>query len=61
MKPASAALPPGGGSPPTPATPPRGLARLVVPLAALLCLAPFVSTGAGLLLGLLVALSLGNP
>ena len=38
-----------------------GLGRVALPLGALLCCFPFVSTGAGLLLGLAVALSVGNP
>jgi uncharacterized integral membrane protein (TIGR00698 family) len=38
-----------------------GPARLLIPLGAALCLFPFMSTGLGLLLGLLVALSAGNP
>lgn len=44
---------------------PRGhgarLGALLLPLGALLCLFPFVSTGAGLLLGLVLALAFGNP
>jgi uncharacterized integral membrane protein (TIGR00698 family) len=37
------------------------LARVLLPLGALLCCAPFMSTGMGLLLGLVLALALGNP
>jgi uncharacterized integral membrane protein (TIGR00698 family) len=37
------------------------IARWLLPLAALLCLSPMVSTGAGLLLGLAIALFAGNP
>ena len=45
----------------TPSAPPRGLAHFLFPAAAVLCLFPFVSTGAGLLMGLLLALAFGNP
>src|SRR5712692_1053741 len=38
-----------------------GLSRFLLPAAAVLCLFPLVSTGAGLLLGLLLALTFGNP
>ena len=48
-------------SPAAASTPPGGLARILLPLCALLCLFPFVSTGLGLLLGLALALTLGNP
>ena len=44
-----------------PKIPSRGLAQLVFPAATLLCFFPFVSTATGLLLGLLLALALGNP
>jgi len=44
-----------------PTTTPRGPAHFLFPLAAVLCLFPFVSTGAGLLLGLTLALAFGNP
>lgn len=44
-----------------PAATPRGPAHFLFPLAAALCLFPFVSTGMGLLLGLLLALVFGNP
>ena len=37
------------------------LATFLLPLGAALCLFPFVSTGAGLLLGLVTALAFGNP
>ena len=37
------------------------LARVLVPLGALFCLAPFTTTGMGLLLGLVLALTVGNP
>jgi len=37
------------------------MARILIPLLALLCLAPFVSSAAGLFLGVAVALFLGNP
>ncbi len=44
------------------ATPqPARLARILLPALAGLCLFPFVSTGLGLLLGLVSALTLGNP
>ena len=46
-------------SPPDPAR--ATLARFLVPLGALLCLAPFMTTGLGLLLGLGLALTVGNP
>ena len=39
----------------------RSPAAFLLPLGAALCLFPFVSTGAGLLLGLVVALAFGNP
>lgn len=39
----------------------KGLGALVLPLGAALCAFPFVSTGAGLLLGLVLALAFGNP
>ena len=45
--------------PPRPAGGP--LARVLVPLGALLCLAPSMTTGLGLLLGLGLALTVGNP
>jgi uncharacterized integral membrane protein (TIGR00698 family) len=55
-------------TPPAPAvapSPPRpdgeALGRILVPLGALLCLAPFMTTGLGLLLGLVLALTVGNP
>jgi uncharacterized integral membrane protein (TIGR00698 family) len=37
------------------------LGDLLLPLGALACLFPFMSTGAGLLLGLVLALAVGNP
>jgi len=37
------------------------IARILIPAGALLCCFPFVSTGLGLLLGLVIALSAGNP
>jgi uncharacterized integral membrane protein (TIGR00698 family) len=37
------------------------IARIAIPLGALLCLLPFVSAGEGLLLGLLTAVLFGNP
>ena len=37
------------------------IARVLVPAGALLCCLPFISTGLGLLLGLVLALTLGNP
>jgi uncharacterized integral membrane protein (TIGR00698 family) len=37
------------------------LAHFLLPAAAALCLLPFVSTGMGLLLGLVLALAVGNP
>ena len=37
------------------------LGRVLIPLGALLCLFPFMSTGLGLLLGLALALAFGNP
>jgi uncharacterized integral membrane protein (TIGR00698 family) len=37
------------------------IARILVPAGALFCCLPFVSTGLGLLLGLVLALSAGNP
>src|SRR4051794_20454528 len=40
---------------------PSMIARILVPAGALLCCLPFVSTGLGLLLGLVIALSVGNP
>ena len=40
---------------------PRGPGAFLVPLGALACALPFVSTGAGLLLGLAVAVAFGNP
>jgi uncharacterized integral membrane protein (TIGR00698 family) len=40
---------------------PSMIARILVPAGALLCCLPFVSTGLGLLLGLVIALSAGNP
>ena len=40
---------------------PRGVAHFLLPAAAALCLFPFVSTGLGLLLGLVLALAFGNP
>lgn len=46
-------------SPPGPAR--VTLARYLVPLGALLCLAPFMTTGLGLLFGLGLALTVGNP
>ena len=49
-------------SPAAPPLPPAlGPARYLLPVAAALCLLPFVSTGMGLLLGLVIALALGNP
>jgi uncharacterized integral membrane protein (TIGR00698 family) len=39
----------------------RTLAHLLVPAGAVLCAFPFVSTGEGLLLGLALALTCGNP
>ena len=44
-----------------PATASGRAGRLLIPLGAILCLFPFVSTGLGLLLGLVLALSVGNP
>ena len=41
--------------------PSPGWAWVLLPLGALLCFFPFVSTGAGLLLGLVLALGFGNP
>ena len=40
---------------------PRSVAHFLLPAAAVLCLFPFISTGLGLLLGLAVALTFGNP
>src|SRR5689334_6830711 len=40
---------------------PRGPGAFLVPLGALACALPFVCTGAGLLLGLAVAIAFGNP
>ena len=48
-------------APPAPATVSRGPGRALIPLGAALCFAPFMSTGLGLLLGLALALSVGNP
>ena len=39
----------------------RRAGRILIPLGVVLCCFPFVSTGLGLLLGLVVALALGNP
>jgi uncharacterized integral membrane protein (TIGR00698 family) len=39
----------------------RTAAHLLLPAGALLCCCPFISTGMGLLLGLAIALTLGNP
>ena len=47
--------------PVAPSEGPRSLAHYLFPAGAVLCLFPFVSTGAGLLLGLVLALALGNP
>jgi uncharacterized integral membrane protein (TIGR00698 family) len=41
--------------------PVRGIAQLLIPLGALACCLPSVSTGEGLLLGLVIALACGNP
>jgi len=48
-------------APPAPATLSRGPGRALIPLGAALCFVPFVSTGFGLLLGLGLSLSVGNP
>jgi len=40
---------------------PTSLARFLLPAAGVLCLFPFVSTGLGLLIGLALALAVGNP
>ncbi len=45
----------------TPVLAPRSPAHLLLPAGAVLCLFPFVSTGLGLLLGLVLALAFGNP
>jgi uncharacterized membrane protein YadS len=47
--------------PTVPASGPSTLGRLVLPAGALLGFFPFVSTAMGLLLGLVLALTLGNP
>ena len=47
--------------PTVPVRKPRGLAHFLLPAVAALCLFPFVSTGVGLLLGLVLALAFGNP
>lgn len=46
---------------PATAPPASNPGRVLLPLGALLCFLPFVSTGAGLLLGLVLALAFGNP
>jgi len=48
-------------SPPAPPTPLARLARVLVPLVALATLLPFVTTGEGLVLGMAIGLTLGNP
>lgn len=41
--------------------PQNPLGRVLIPLGGLLCFFPFMSTGLGLLLGLVLALTVGNP
>jgi len=51
----------GNDAPPAPATLSCGPGRALIPFGAALCFFPFMSTGLGLLLGLVLALSVGNP
>ena len=46
---------------PDPAAPRLTPAHVLLPLGAALCLFPFISTGLGLLLGLVLAVAFGNP
>jgi len=46
---------------PAPAAPRLTPAHVLLPLGAVLCLFPFISTGVGLLLGLVLAIAFGNP
>ena len=46
---------------PAPPAKPAGIGRLLLPIGAVLCCFPFISTGLGLLLGLVLALTIGNP
>ena len=49
---------PAAAAPPAPAS---GLARVLIPIGGVVCCFPFMSTGMGLLLGLVLALTVGNP